>query len=278
MKRVPVGRVTVGREVVSDGVMWAYSSMSDPNASVPPTPNSTANSVEETDPRPAFAGRRTVGSERRFRRPGCTDEHGCHHREHQERQQRFPTLGPGSETAVERTDEGQPDGRGHERGDQQHRSARCDLGLVQHDRGREQHDLEHAQLRAEGERLAEEDAARAHSGHQQRVERAVGGLHAERPLDEHEQAEQRGQPHQAGRHSGEHGVVVEREREHHHHERGERQHLVGDDPAAHLDAQVLRRHETGDAPRAHAASPADRTWPPTTSTTRVARAPARSSS
>ena len=83
---------------------------------------------EQADPRPTFTGRRPIGSERRFRRPGCTDEHGCHHREHQERQQRFAPFGPGSETAVERTDEGESGGRGQEGCDEEHHAAAGDLG------------------------------------------------------------------------------------------------------------------------------------------------------
>ena len=58
-----------------------------------------------------------------------------------------------------------------------------------------------------------------------------------------------GQPHEAGSDALQHRVGVEREREDHHRDAGERQHLIDEDPAVPLDAQVLRSHQPGDPQR-----------------------------
>ena len=78
----------------------------------------------------------------------------------------------------------------------------------------------------------------------QGVARAVGRLQRERALDREEQAEEDGQPQQAGRRPLQDAAVgVEGEREQHEDEQGEGQHLVRRDAAAGLDAQVLARHQ-----------------------------------
>ena len=114
------------------------------------------------------------------------------------------------------------------------------------------------------------------AGDAQGVERAVLVFDGERALHEQEQAEQRRQHDQARGDPAHQRRVVEGEAEHHHHDGGERQHLVEGDAAAPLDEQVL----AGDQPRRlqprHAA--ADRTVPPARSTTRVASGRARSDS
>ena len=61
----------------------------------------------------------------------------------------------------------------------------------------------------------------------------------------------RRQPDEAGRDPLQHRVGVEREREDHHRDPGERQHLIDEDPAVPLDAQVLGGHDAGDPQRAH---------------------------
>ena len=64
------------------------------------------------------------------------------------------------------------------------------------DGGDQQQHLEHGELCGQRHRLAPVDADRVDTRDTQRVERAVVGLDRERPLDEHEQAEQRRQPDQ----------------------------------------------------------------------------------
>jgi hypothetical protein len=192
-------------------------------------------------------------------------------------------LDAGGEASVQRTDGGQPARSGEHGGDQEHDAVGWQLGPVDEHRRDQQHHLEHQELHGERQRLAEEDAHGVHPGHSQRVERAVGGLDRERPLHHHEQAEQHGQPHQAGRHPLEDGESASRANANITiTSRGERQHLVGDHPAAPLDAQVLGRHQPGDAPGAvdhRRSSPAsDLAGHDVVDDVRVARAPARSSS
>jgi hypothetical protein len=55
-------------------------------------------------------------------------------------------------------------------------------------------------------------------------------------------------------------VAVEREGEQHHHQRGERQHLVDDDPAAPFDAQVLGCDESSGAPHRSRAATCPARW------------------
>ena len=75
-------------------VALRHSSISGPKASVPPAPNSAAKTSEHPDPGPALVDRRTTGAERRFRRPGCTDQDRRHHREQQQREQCLAAPAP----------------------------------------------------------------------------------------------------------------------------------------------------------------------------------------
>ena len=133
--------------------------------------------------------------------------------------------------------------------------------------------------------LPQNRAAASTPGDPQRVEGTVLALDGERALDEQQQAEQRGQPRPArapptraacrrspggaGRRSRAKANITITIA-------ANGQHLVERDPAAPLDAQVLAGDEPGGAQERHGATAV--TWPATTSTVRVARDPARSSS
>ena len=177
-----------------------HSSMSGPKASVPPAPKATANtattptqgqpSAIAVPPVPSAASTARVAPIRTGATTGSK----------QQREQGLPPPCAGSEAAVERTDRSQADGGGHPGRDEQHDARPAHLAAVEQHRGEQEQRLEHGQLDGERERLAPEQRRGVDAGGAQRVEGAVLGLHGERALDEHQQAEQGGQPDQTGGH------------------------------------------------------------------------------
>ena len=182
--------------------------------------------------------------------------------------------------------------------------------VVEDDDPDAEHDLQHQQLDGERGRPCRGRCRPGRARQPQGVAGAVGRLERERPLDGEEQAEQDGQPEQAGRRPLEDAAVgVEGEGEQQQDEQGERQHLVGRRPGcgprcagpcrrpaagssarhdAHgLDRRRRRRRAVRPPGRARrerrsrataAGGPDSKTSPPSTATARWARPAARSSS
>ena len=170
--------------------------------------------------------------------------------------------------------------------------------------------LEREQLDRDRAGLPEEDGRPVEAGEAQTVAGAVLGLDRERPRHREQRGQQHRHPEQARRDALEDAAVgVEGEGEEQEDDQPERQDLLGGDPRPGLDAQVLARDERGLLEQVHvrtacAVSPAGRArvarsapprcragrasasraqqlpwaWPAVSTTSRPARARARSSS